>query len=248
MARPMQSGAQPPGGGDGQEVMDMITIGEMVTRIAVGAVLGGIIGYERDRHQRPAGLRTHLLVAMASATFMVASSHFVYFQHYQKGDLVEVDASRIAASVVSGIGFLAGGAILRTGATIQGLTTAAGLWLVTAIGLCAGAGMYMVSAVVTMMGAASLTVLRRLEDKDDTLLRRKVQVVLDADGVLGSLMASLVAAGVTVQELEYDRRLDEKRRLSVTLDSRIPLRLGIEGLVTTIERSPGVRRVHVEAP
>jgi uncharacterized membrane protein YhiD involved in acid resistance len=106
---------------------------ELVLRIAVGTALGGVIGYERDIHGRPAGLRTHAVVALASATFMVVSTHMVYFQHYKAGDLVEVDGSRIAASVVSGIGFLAGGAILRNGATVQGLTTAAGLWLVAAI-------------------------------------------------------------------------------------------------------------------
>src|SRR3954469_25907750 len=114
----------------------------MILRISAGAALGGVIGYERDVHRRPVGLRTHLIVAMTAATFMVISSQFVYWQHYAKDDFVSVDGSRIAASVVSGIGFLAGGAILRTGLTIQGLTTAAGLWLVTAIGMCAGAGMY----------------------------------------------------------------------------------------------------------
>src|SRR4051812_18441716 len=87
---------------------------ELVLRIFVGAVLGGVIGYERDLHGRPAGLRTHAMVALASATFMVVSTHFVYFQHYVPGATVTVDASRIAASVVSGIGFLAGGAIFRT--------------------------------------------------------------------------------------------------------------------------------------
>src|ERR1700685_1006931 len=101
-------------------------------------MLGAVIGYERDIHGRPAGLRTHALVALASSTFMVVSTHMVYFQHYQHGDLVEVDSSRIAASVVSGIGFLAGGAILRTGFTIQGLTTAAGLWLGAAGGVGGG--------------------------------------------------------------------------------------------------------------
>src|SRR4051794_9078389 len=92
---------------------------ELIGRIAAGALLGGVIGYERDRHGRPVGLRTHFIVAMTAATFMVVSSQFAYLQHYGEHDLVEVDASRIAASVVSGIGFLAGGAILRTGATVQ---------------------------------------------------------------------------------------------------------------------------------
>src|SRR6478735_4148453 len=119
--------------------MSPIHHAELILRIAVGALLGGVIGYERDRHGRPVGLRTHLIVAMTAATFMVVSAQFVYWQHYRDGDHVEGDGSRIAASVVSGIGFLAGGAILRNGITIQGLTTAAGLWLVTAIGLSAGA-------------------------------------------------------------------------------------------------------------
>ena len=87
----------------------MISHGEMLLRIGVGAALGGVIGYERDRHRRPVGLRTHLIVALAASTFMVVSSQFVYFQHYAKDDLVQVDTSRISASVVTGIGFLAGG-------------------------------------------------------------------------------------------------------------------------------------------
>jgi putative Mg2+ transporter-C (MgtC) family protein len=136
----------------------MISELAMVGRIVAGAALGGVIGYERDVHKRPVGLRTHLIVGMAAATYMVLSSEFVYFQHYGKEDLVEVDTSRIAASVVSGIGFLAAGAILRTGITVQGLTTAAGLWLVTAIGMCAGAGMYPVAVAVTVMGVLALTV------------------------------------------------------------------------------------------
>src|SRR4029079_14435270 len=88
---------------------------------------------ERDIHGRPAGLRTHAVVALGSATFTVVSTHLGYFQHYKPGDFVEIDGSRIPASVVSGIGFLAGGAILRNGITVQGLTTAAGLWLGAAV-------------------------------------------------------------------------------------------------------------------
>ncbi len=93
---------------------------------------------------------------------MVVSTRFMYWQHYKAGDLVEVDASRIAASVVSGIGFLGAGAILRTGITIRGLTTAAGLWLVSAIGMAAGGGMYIVAAFATLVGLVALTMLRRL--------------------------------------------------------------------------------------
>ena len=136
---------------------------ELFLRIAIGTALGAIIGYERDVHGRPAGLRTHALVALASATFMVVSNYFVYAQHYAQKDLVDVDGSRIASSVVSGIGFLAGGAILRTGLNVQGLTTAAGLWLVTAIGMSSGAGMYVRFEVSLSLDREHQSLLERLE-------------------------------------------------------------------------------------
>jgi putative Mg2+ transporter-C (MgtC) family protein len=220
----------------------------MVARIAAGAVLGGIIGYERDRHGRPVGLRTHLIVSMASATFTVLSSQFVYWQHYAKEDLVEVDTSRIAASVVSAVGFLAGGAILRTGITVQGLTTAAGLWLVTAIGMCAGAGMYVESGAATVMGIVALTVLRRFEDKNDHLLRRRVSVVLgeDAPGI-STVVEELAKLGALVSDVEYEKRLDdEKKRIVATLDVRFADTIGVPRLIEAIEGIRGVRRVIVQ--
>ncbi len=224
----------------------MIGHGEMIARIAAGAVLGGVIGYERDVHRRPVGLRTHLIVAMTAATFMVISSQFVYWQHYGKDDLVNVDASRIAASVVSGIGFLAGGAILRTGLTVQGLTTAAGLWLVTAIGMCAGAGMYVESAVVTVFGIIALTVLRRFEDKN--VRRRRVSVSLGADAVgIEPVTDALRAIGATVVDVEYERRMqDDKKRIVITMDVQLSEDVPIPKLIDALETVPGVRRVHVQ--
>ena len=219
---------------------------ELVTRIAIGAALGGVIGYERDRHRRPVGLRTHLIVAMTAATFMVISSQFVYWQHYGKDDFVAVDASRIAASVVSGIGFLAGGSILRSGVTVQGLTTAAALWLVTALGMCSGAGMYIEAVIVTGFGILALTVLRRFEDKNDHLVSRHVSLVLGGIEVIDEIMASLKQMSVVVEEFDYDHRLeDDKKRVEVTFDVSVPLTLGVPKVIAAIEAVPGVRRVQV---
>jgi putative Mg2+ transporter-C (MgtC) family protein len=221
----------------------------MVARIASGTALGGVIGYERDRHGRHVGLRTHIIVAMAAATFMVISSQFVYLQQYAKEDLVAVDTSRIAASVVTGIGFLAGGAILRQGLTIQGLTTAAGLWLVTAIGMSSGAGMFVESAVVTLMGITALTVLRRFEDKNDQLVRRRVSVVLgEGSDDIRPIILALTSAGAIVSAVDYEKRFDdEKKRLAVQLDVQLPALLDPAELIRLVERAvPGVRRVHVE--
>lgn len=222
---------------------------EMLLRIVAGAALGGVIGYERDVHGRPVGLRTHLIVAMAAATFMVVSTQFAYLQEYAHGGVVEVDGSRIAASVVSGIGFLAGGAILKTGMTIQGLTTAAGLWLVTAIGLCAGGGMYVEAAAVTLLGVAALTALRRFEDKDDRVVRR-LSLVLSAKESVGvpELLAGLADLGVDLAEVEYDCHLDDVHGTSMTFDVKVPQGVGTTGLLAHLESLPGVRRVQLRVP
>ena len=219
---------------------------ELLVRIAAGTLLGGVIGYERDLHGRPAGLRTHMIVGLAAATFMVISTHFVYAQHFEPGGLVTVDASRIAASIVSGMGFLAGGAILRTGLTVQGLTTAAALWLVGAIGMAAGSGMYVEAAFVTLLGVLALTILRRFEDKDTRKQqRRRIEVVLGPAGSARQIAARLRESGVAVSTLGYDRSVEADTR-SLTLDVRLPSTLDIERLIELLEAQPEVRRVRVD--
>jgi len=218
---------------------------ELVVRVVVGAALSAVIGYERDVHGRPAGLRTHVIVGIASATFMVVSTHFVYFQAYGAHDLVAVDPSRIAASVVTGIGFLGGGAILRTGLGVQGLTTAAGLWLVASIGLAAGAGMYVSSVAATALGVLALSVLRKLEDKDDAMLRRRVTLTLsDAAPPLSDMLAALAARGVRASATDYDRDLAD-RRSRIALDVRVPI-AERERLLELLETQPGVEHVRIE--
>jgi putative Mg2+ transporter-C (MgtC) family protein len=176
---------------------------ELLLRILVATGLGAVIGLERQIHGRPAGLRTHMLVGLASSTFMVVSTHFVYFQHYQKEDLVTIDTSRIAASVVAGTGFLVGGAIRRTGLTVQGLTTGAGVWLVSSIGLAAGGGMYPESVGATVIGLGALSVMRRFERKDDAAVRRRLAVTTTAGPAsLAAIRAAVRGQGCVVSDVE----------------------------------------------
>lgn len=228
----------------------MLAHTELLARIATGAALGGAIGYERGLHRRPVGLRTHLIVALASATFMVVSSQFAYYQHFGHGDGVEVDASRIAASVVSAVGFLAGGAILRSGLSVQGITTAAGLWLVTAIGLCAGAGMYVESVAVTAMGIIALTVFRRFEDKNDLITKRRISLVIadDAESSTSRVMKAITDLGAIVVDVEYERRLDDKRRTALTIDVSLPAEITVATLVETLEAVPNMKRIQISQP
>ncbi len=115
---------------------------DMVLRLVMAGLMGGIVGYERERAEKPAGFRTHLLVCVGAALFTIAS---VY------GFGVLSDPARVAAGVVVGIGFLGAGTILRGEGVVVGLTTAATIWAVAAIGLAVGAGLYVVAAVTTVI-------------------------------------------------------------------------------------------------
>ena len=219
---------------------------ELIVRILVGTALGAIIGYERDIHGRPAGLRTHALVALASSTFMVVSTHLAYFQGYHQGDFTEVDGSRIAASVVSGIGFLAGGAILRTGLTIQGLTTAAGLWLVAAIGLCAGGGMYAESIAATLVGVVALTILRRFEDKDNRT-KRRLTLTLTQEAIATDVLVAKLASLDLLPSVEGWNMESSASVRQLTLAVRLPRGDGETKLVAALEREPGITRMQLDA-
>jgi putative Mg2+ transporter-C (MgtC) family protein len=127
----------------------------LVLRLAAGLVLGAIIGFEREFHRQPAGFRTHSLVSLGAALFTVVSA-FGF-----SGPLV--DPTRIAAQIVSGIGFIGAGTILQYRGNIRGLTTAASLWSVAAIGTAAGAGLFVVAAVGTLLILVVLFLLDRVE-------------------------------------------------------------------------------------
>ena len=116
---------------------------DMILRLLVAAVLGGIVGMERGSGDRPAGFRTHILVCAGSALIMLVSMYgFEGFADVPLKYPNNRDSARIAAQVVSGIGFLDAGTILHEGITVRGLTTAASLWMISAIGLATGAGVY----------------------------------------------------------------------------------------------------------
>ena len=111
-----------------------------------------------------------MLVSLASATFMVVSTQFVFFQHYVDNGVIRADMGRIASNVVVGIGFLGGGAILHSGLRIKGLTTAASLWLVAAVGLAAGSGMFSLAGLATAMSLFVLVALRIFEQSFKAVL------------------------------------------------------------------------------
>ena len=133
---------------------------EILLRVALAALLGGAIGIEREIREREAGLRTHLLVSVGSALFTLVSAFGFRDFLMHGGSVVRADPTRIAAQIVTGIGFLGAGAIIRQGLSVRGLTTAATLWVVAAIGMAVGAGYYAAAVITTALVLFSLWPLR----------------------------------------------------------------------------------------
>jgi putative Mg2+ transporter-C (MgtC) family protein len=187
---------------------------EALVRIAVAAGLGGVVGLERELDEQAAGLRTHMLVAVGSAVFTLVGAY-----GFSDFPARNVDPTRVAAQVVTGIGFLGAGLIFRQGFTIRGLTTAASLWLVAAIGMAAGAGFWKGAVIATIVALVSL---RPLEWMKAVAIPQRAAahlvVVLREDGTTGDVLDALERAGDLLalrrdgRRLEIEVRLDRGRR------------------------------------
>ncbi len=136
-----------------------ITVSSAVFKLILSLIAGGLVGLNREQHKQPAGFRTHILICVGATLLMMLSIYIpqVYF------DFKNGDPSRIAAQVVSGIGFLGAGAIIRMGSNVRGLTTAASIWLISAIGLAIGAGLYVIAFVTVIIALFTLIMLERWE-------------------------------------------------------------------------------------
>ena len=140
----------------------MISNADIALRLAVAAIAGSLIGFERERLLWSAGIRTHMLVCVGACLFMIVSAYG--FQNATQMPHVVLDPSRIAAQVVSGIGFLGAGSILMRGNSVRGMTTAASIWSVAALGLATGGGMYFAAAISTAIILLILAGIKPLEE------------------------------------------------------------------------------------
>jgi putative Mg2+ transporter-C (MgtC) family protein len=216
---------------------------EALLRLALAAVLGGLIGIEREIREREAGLRTHLLVAVGSALFTIVGA-YGFDEFLQSGEaVVRADPTRIAAQIVTGIGFLGAGAIIRQGFSVRGLTTAATLWVVAAVGLAAGAGYYSGAVITTAVVLVALwplrimayRILRRFRPEDGTLL-----VGLPAGYPPGNVIDEVEKLGARIGSVDVSQEGDRRR---VELDVVLPRDLAAPRLVTQVADLENVAEV-----
>lgn len=214
----------------------------LIIPLLVSALLGGLVGYERERANRPAGLRTHILVCVGSTLIMMVSVDT--FKMYR--GLTNVDPGRIAAQVVSGIGFLGAGTILREGPTIRGLTTAASLWVVAGVGLAVGAGLYGSALATVVIILVTLETLSKFERR---FIARNHRVLLvrikDRPGRLGAVASVLGQHGINIRNVEM-RPGKEPDHLELEFFIRMPPRVDSNRLVHDIVSTDGVVGVELE--
>jgi putative Mg2+ transporter-C (MgtC) family protein len=241
MRRPLRSGAAQ----TDRRLVDASTLRPMIDltlqldlsiRLLVAAILGLAIGFEREIHGHPAGLRTHMLVALGSGLFTVLSAH-----GFGAGTTAApIDPTRIAAQIVSGIGFLGAGAILKDGIVIRGLTTAASLWATSAVGMAAGAGEYIIAAVAAAVILVSLWPINALAERLHGSVLPEVQLRLSMDRVdaVGDVSAALAANKVEIGQIATNRLGQNSYRVDLLVRGRTPA--SIASAIEAIGKIPGV--------
>ena len=214
---------------------------EVVIRIVLAAALGGAIGLERELREREAGLRTHMLVSVGAALFTMVSAYAWTDWRFSNEEGLVFDPTRIAAQVVTGIGFLGAGAIIRQGLSVKGLTTAATLWVVAAIGMASGVGYYEAAFVTTALVLLSLWPLRILAFKLSARGRPeegRLAVELPAGASAVSVLEAVESTGADVSSLEFEEEGDSRR-----VDVRVRLGSGKTAaqLIDALTQSEAVR-------
>ncbi len=206
---------------------------DLSARMLIAAVLGAVIGFEREIHEHPAGMRTHLLVALGSAIFTELSI-FGFGPSSGAPAGAPVDPSRIAAQVVTGIGFLGAGAILKYGTSIHGLTTAASLWAAAAVGMAVGAGSWFIALVGTAIVVFSLWPLRVIFARLRPHGTRQLRVRLHATRleVLGEVARELAARRVEIGEINSQKR--SKGNYEIEIQVRLPVSVKQEDVIAQI--------------
>jgi putative Mg2+ transporter-C (MgtC) family protein len=198
-------------------------------RVLLAVALGGALGIEREIDAQPAGFRTHVVLCLGATLFGLISIYaFAPFESVRADSNVQIDVTRVASQVVVGVGFLGGGAILKYGASIRGLTTAASMWVTAAVGLAIGVGYYWAAVAITIATLISLVVFRWLREWIRRNFARHTETVtfrLAKDADPGELVSALHdLAGVAVRTMQIDRSSDQIE-LTVTVKSESGVRL-----------------------
>ena len=219
--------------------MEVIPFTEMLMRLGLSVVLGGIIGAEREHNNQPAGLRTHMILVIGACLAMMLSINL--------GTLAGTDPARLAAQVVSGIGFLGAGAILRFGFNVKGLTTATTLWTMAIVGLAVGMGYYLISMIATAVIMIVLSVLDLIERRfvRANILRTLVLEVYDVKGIVKEIRQTVSQSSFQIVGFSVQKN-NEDKLLQIEIVARFNNADKLEVLIEQLSEFEGLKSVKIE--
>lgn len=215
----------------------------MIAKLLLSALLGGLIGLEREMHARAAGLRTHILVATGSTLIMMVSHYmFIIYQDQTASSIVRLDPARIAAMTITGIGFLGAGTIIQSKEMIRGLTTAACLWIIAAVGLSVGCGFYIPAVITSAIALVSLYLLHYLENVLKKDWYRKLTIAGDESDFFPSIENVLTTHHIHILKVGFDKNLNQKET-TYHIDLKMKKDLMDFRVVHDLALVPGLTRV-----
>jgi len=216
----------------------------ILIKLLLAALAGGLVGLEREKHGRPAGMRTNLLVSVGACTIMILSEAFYLKYGMIGGDTtLRLDPSRTAAQIVTGIGFLGAGVIIKEGVTVRGLTTAASLWIMAGLGMAFGMGFFSLGAISTTLVLLSLIFLRKLDPmiKKDRYLTLSVTGT-KRDSLYDDLMQVVKDMGLKASDISSQVDLVENETFIKMVVTQQQRRIG-QNLVAAVEKLEGIKKI-----
>ena len=234
------------------EAFSLIQLLELILRVVVAGLCGAIIGLERTKRLKEAGLRTHCVVAVAAALIMIVSKYgFADLAIYENGILSGnvffagtkgADPSRMASQVVSGVGFLGAGVIFKNGSVVKGITTAAGIWAIAAIGMAIGSGMYIIGIFTTLFLMVVQVFLHRFKVGNDAFSTSEVTVkMVDSERSRELIKGKLLAEATLVTGSEIVRDSDGTRMIQLTL--KVPNSFTLDSMNKLMDEYPDIKHI-----
>ncbi|MGC8977417.1 MAG: MgtC/SapB family protein [Candidatus Ratteibacteria bacterium] len=219
---------------------------ELIGKVLISGILSGIIGFEREKHGREAGLRTMILVGMGTTVILISSFQVYYIFSQIENPIIRLDPARIAYGVVVGIGFLGAGVIIKDRKRIRGLTTAACLWFVTSISIAVGVGLYIFSIILTFVAVIILYFLKLIEKKIPIDTYNRISILIEDNKNLKEEIKKLLEDNnfkILSTEIEKDK---EKKTVKLTLTIRYRKPKNVELIFEKISELDGVKIIRIE--